>query len=225
MLTLFLVHFGYLLQLFALLARDVLWLRGILVAAQSVLATYAYLRGPEFLPYVFWNALFVMINLYWVARLLRERAAVKLPDELKSLHEQHFAALAPPEFLRLWRDGERKAVTDAQLVREGTRPEALLFLLSGKAAVRRHGRALAELGPGNFVAEMSLLTGERTTADVVAQGPVEYMSWPAAKLARLRQRNPMLWSKVQSVLGHDLVEKIKAQAARVDHPGATAPAQ
>jgi CRP-like cAMP-binding protein len=208
----YLVHFGYLLQLFALLARDVLWLRGILVAAQSVLATYAWLRGPEYLPYVFWNALFVMINAYWVVRLLRERAAVKLPDELKSLYEQHFAALAPPEFLRLWREGERRTATDAQLVREGTRPDALYFLLSGAVAIRRQGRELAQLGAGNFIAEMSLLTGEKTTADAIALGAIEYRAWPVDKLARLRQRNPMLWSKVQSVLGHDLVEKIRRSA-------------
>jgi CRP-like cAMP-binding protein len=212
MFGLYLVHFGYLLQLFALLARDVLWLRGILVAAQSVLACYAYLRGPEFLPYVFWNALFVLINLYWVVRLLRERAAVELPDELKELHQKHFAALAPAEFLRLWRDGQRKAATDTQLVREGTRPDALFFLLSGSAAVRSNGRLVAQLSAGHFVAEMSLLTGEKTTADVVATGPVEYMAWPAERLLRLRARNPMLWSKIQSVLGHDLVEKIRRSA-------------
>lgn len=210
--ALYLVHFGYLLQLFALLARDVLWLRGILVVAQSVLAAYAYLRGPEFLPYVYWNALFVLINLYWVARLLRERAAVMLPEDLRGLHEKHFAALSPPEFMRLWREGHRGTVTDAQLVREDTVPDALYFLLSGEVAVSSKGRELARLGPGNFVAEMSLLTGERTTADASAVGTVEYVSWSAPILARLRTRNPMLWGKVQSVLGHDLVEKIRRAA-------------
>lgn len=211
--ALYLVHFGYLLQLFALLARDVLWLRGILVAAQSVLAAYAYLRGPEFLPYVFWNALFVAINVYWVARLLRERAAVKLPEELQETYAKHFAALAPPEFLRLWREGQRRTATDTQLIREGTRPEALYFLLAGTVAVQRDGRRVASLQPGSFMAEMSLLTGEATTADVVAEGEIQYMAWPADQLAKLRQRNPMLWSKIQSVLGHDLVEKIKRSAA------------
>lgn len=210
--SLALVHFGYLLQLFALLARDVLWLRGILVAAQSVLAVYAYLRGPEYLPYVFWNALFVVINLYWVVRLLRERAAVELPEELRATYEKHFAALAPPEFLRLWRDGERRTASDTQLVKQDSVPDALYFLLAGEVAVRSNGRELARLAPGNFVAEMSLLTGERTTADVHALGTVEYLAWPAATLTRLKARNPMLWSKIQSVLGHDLVEKIRRAA-------------
>ena len=211
--ALYLVHFGYLLQLFALLARDVLWLRGILVAAQSVLAAYAYLRGPEFMPYVWWNVLFVLINLYWVVRLLRERAAVELPADLVPTYEKYFAALAPPEFLRLWREGQLARVKDTQLVREGTMPEALYFLLAGEVAVRRGGRDVAKLMPGDFVAEMSLLTGERTTADAYALGTVEYLAWPAATLARLRLRSPMLWSKIQSVLGHDLVEKIKREVA------------
>lgn len=206
---LILVHLGYTLQLFALLARDVLWLRGILVVAQSVLATYAFLRGPEFLPYVCWNALFVLINLYWVVLLLRERAAVKLPEELVPTYEKHFAALAPPEFLRLWQEGQRGQAADVQMVRQGTRPDRLYFLLSGAVSVRVGGHEFARLMPGHFVCEMSLLTGENTTADVYADGTVEYMSWPAATLARLRGRNPMLWSKVQSVLGHDIVEKIK----------------
>lgn len=209
----YLVHFGYTLQLFALLARDVLWLRGILVCAQSVLAFYAYLRGPEFLPYVGWNALFVSINLYWVVRLLRERAAVKLPEELKPIYEKHFAALQPPEFLRLWNSGERGGMTDAQLVKQGEMPGSLYFLMNGQVSVRRDGREITRLMPGSFIAEMSLLTGEATTADVVALGAVEYMTWPAETLSRLRSRNPMLWTRVQSVLGHDLVEKVRRSMA------------
>jgi CRP-like cAMP-binding protein len=207
----YLVHVGYLLQLFALLARDILWLRGLLIAAQSLLALYAWRMGLW--PYVFWNGLFVSINAIWVARLLSERRAVRVPDELKQIHEAHFAALTPPEFLRIWQSGTRISARDVQLVRENSKPDALYFLLSGEAVVRHGERQLAHLAAGNFIGEMSLLTGERTTADVVALGAIEYMSWPAEALARVRGRNPVLWAKIQSVLGHDLVEKIKRTAA------------
>lgn len=212
MLAQYLVHFGYTLQLFALLARDVLWLRGILVCAQSVLAFYAYTRGPAFLPYVFWNLLFVCINLFWVVRLLRERAAVELPDDLKPLYEKHFAALQPPEFLRLWREGERGGMSGGRLVQEGTCPGTLYFLLNGNVAVRHGEKELTRLASGTFLGEMSLLTGELTTADVIALGDIEYMTWPAERLQRLRQRSPMVWTRLQSVLGHDLVEKIRRSA-------------
>lgn len=207
----YIVHLGYLLQLFALLARDVLWLRGILVVAQSVLAFYAWTQGLW--PYVFWNLLFVAINTYWVSLLLRERRAVKIPGDLKTIHEKHFTALSPPEFLRLWQTGVRKSGTDLTLIRQGTQPEALYFLLEGEAVVRQDGRKVAHLGVGSFIGEMSLLTGEVCTADVAALGRIEFIAWPAQQLAQLRGRNPMLWSKVQSVLGHDLVEKIKRSVA------------
>lgn len=207
MLTQYLVHFGYALQLVALLARDVLWLRSVLIAAQSVLAFYAFTRGLW--PYVFWNLLFVAINIWWVTRLLRERRAVTLPQELRELHRRHFAALGPPEFLRLWREGDRLSARDQRLVAEGTRPDALYFVLEGQVDVLRDGHLLARLGAGNFVAEMSLLTGEPTTADAVARGAVEYMSWPAARLERLRRDDPVFWTRLQSVLGHDLVEKLR----------------
>ena len=209
----YLVHVGYLIQLFALLARDVLWLRGMLIVAQSLLAGYAFALGLW--PYVFWNALFVSINTWWVLKLLQERRAVKLPADLRPLYERHFAALSPAEFLRVWNEGRRATMQDAVLVRENSRPDALCFLLAGEAEVRQGGRRLAQLGAGSFVGEMSLLTGEACTADVVAVGTVEVMSWPAERLARIRGRDAVLWTKIQSVLGHDLVEKIRRSAAPV----------
>ena len=205
-----LVHVGYTLMLIALLARDILWLRGILVVSQSTLAYYAIYRGV--LPIAFWNVVFVCINTFWVIRILRERAAVVLPGELQPLHEKYFAALAPPEFLRLWSWGERRVLAGTLLAREGQRPDALYFLLRGEVAILHGGNEVTHCAAGNFIGEMSLLTGEAATADVRALGEVEVMRWPAEKLAQVRARSPGLWTKIQSVLGHDLVEKIKRQA-------------
>jgi len=206
-----LVHVGYALMLLALLARDILWLRGILAVSQSTLACYAWVHG--LIPIAFWNLVFVCINLIWVVRILRERAAVELPLDLKPLYERHFAALSPPEFLRLWSWGERRALSDQVLITEGTRPAALYFILRGEISILQGTREVARLRAGDFAGEMSLLTGEMATADARAAGAVELISWPAEKLAQLRARSPVLWTKLQSVLGHDLVEKIRRSAA------------
>jgi hypothetical protein len=211
MLLQFLVHIGYVLMLIALLARDILWLRSILVLAQGLLAYYAWYRGV--LPIACWNVLFVLINGVWVILILRERAAVKLPAELQKLYERHFAALTPPEFLRLWALGNQTVERDSVLTVQGQRPPGLYFLLRGEVAVRRDARELTRLGPGNFVAEMSLLTGETASADAQALGEIELMRWPADKLQQIRARNPAQWARIQSVLGHDLVEKIRRSPA------------
>jgi CRP-like cAMP-binding protein len=202
-----LVHVGYALMLCALIARDILWLRAILVCAQFNLCLYAlfqHLAGMAF-----WNGLFVVINVVWVLRILHERRAVQLPAELRELHARNFSALTPPEFLRVWALSEPVIVRDAQLIRQGEQPGSLYFLISGEAVVIQDGRHVARLRSGHFAAEMSLLTGGRATADVIARGELSLRRWPLERLNAIRAGNPALWSKIQSVLGHDLVEKIK----------------
>ena len=210
--TSYLVHIGYILTLAALLARDILWLRGLLVCAQSILATYAWQINVRTI--ATWNLLFVLINIVWVVRILRERRAVSLPPDLKPIHEAHFAALAPGEFLRWWRQGRREALRDAQITWQGRRPDALSFLLSGTARVSREGQIVTDLHARQFVGEMSLITGEPANADVTIVGEAEVVRWPTADLRLMQSRQPALWSRLQSAIGHDLVEQIRRGEAR-----------
>jgi CRP-like cAMP-binding protein len=221
MLTSYLVHVGYSLMLLALLARDVLWLRLLLVAAQANLSAYSWFRGIDSI--AAWNALFVLINALWVIRILRERRAVMLPPELARIHDAHFAALDPAEFLRLWRLGERRIHSGAVLTLQGEQTAALYYLLRGAVAVLQDGREVARLGEGDFVAEMSLLTGAAASAETRTVGEVELLCWPAPRLQALRSANPALWSRIQSVLGRDLVNKI--QRVSRGAPAAAMPAE
>lgn len=207
-----LVHVGYTLTLLALLARDVLWLRVLLAAAQANLSAYSYYRGIESI--ALWNVIFVGINLLWAVRILRERRAVELPGELAEIHQRSFMPLSAAEFLRLWSQGERRVLRDQRLTQQGAPVEALYFLLRGTVCVREAQVEIASLGRGDFVGEMSLLTGGVATADAQAVGEVELMRWPTAQLLRLRERNPALWTKIQSVLGRDLVAKIQRHAVQ-----------
>lgn len=194
-------------MLCALAARDILWLRGTLVLAQGVLATYAWSIG---IPSVAaWNLLFVAINSVWVVKILHERRAVTVPENLRALYERHFFPLAPVEFLRWWSEGRREKRRDARLTAHGAFPNALYFLLGGTARVSRDGSHVTTLSPGHFVGEMSLITGRPASADVVGVDDVEVMRWPIQDLKALRERDPALWTRIQSVIGQDLVVKIQ----------------
>lgn len=202
-------------MLLALMARDVLWLRVILVFAQTSLWAYSYFEG--FYSIAGWNAVFVVVNLLWIAKIVRERRAVKLPPDLAEIHGRHFAALDPTEFARLWSWGQRQQLADgAALTSRGLAPRQLYFLLGGMVRVVQSGAELTRLGRGDFVAEMSLLTGEGASADATAAGAVELMAWPVERLREVRDRNAALWAKIQNVLGRDLVVKI--QRAGAQHP-------
>lgn len=217
---LLLANVAYVLMLVAFVTRDILKLRSLLVAAQLVVVIYAWSNGVRLVST--WNLLFAGINAYMVVQILRERRAVVLSPELRAVHQRHFAALSPPEFLRWWKQGRREALEDERLVRAGEHPEWLYFLLGGRVRVIHEGRADVELPAGYFVAEMSLLTGEPANADVDAVGAIDVMRWPTRDLRDLRERNPALWARIQSVIGHDLVEKIQ-RGGRIGPSSAAAP--
>jgi hypothetical protein len=210
----YLINIAYFLMLCGFVARDVLYLRTLLVFAQIGIATYAWKNGVPVI--AAWNGLMVLINSYMAVTIVRERRAVTLPAHLRPVYERHFAALSPPEFLRLWRQGRHERLTDAVLTRSGQHPDWLIFLLDGRVRVTRAHMAVAELTSQCFVAEMSLLTGEPANADAQAVGDIDVVRWPTDDLRRARERNPVLWTKIQSVIGHDLVEKIKREEHEVD---------
>jgi len=207
-----LLNFGYVLMLSALVMRDVLWLRMTMVLAQSVLGFYAWSLGLT--NNVAWNSVFVTINVVWTIRILRERRAVTVPEHLQPIYERHFSALSPGAFLRWWKLGHRATLREERMTTNGAFPEALYFMLDGTARVSRGGELVADLAAGQFVAEMSLLTGKPANADVFAVGTIDVMRWDVEDLKELRERDPAMWARVQSAIGHDLVVKIQRAEPR-----------
>lgn len=202
-----LVHVGYSLMLAGFLARDILVLRGLLVAAQVIVTGYAFSIGAAAI--ASWNALFAVINSVWVVLILRERWRIQIPPDLQPIHRTHFAAMTAGEFLRWWRLGRTESLSGAAMTRDGERPEALFFILDGIARVRRHGVTLTELEAGFFIGEMSVITGRPANADVDAMGDIRVQRWARAAVDDLRTRDLGMWAKVQSAIGTDLVAKIQ----------------
>jgi CRP-like cAMP-binding protein len=199
-------NLAYGLMAFAFVTRDVLRLRALLVAAQMLVIVYTLLAGVPVI--AAWNVLYVSVNAWMAIQLLQERRAVTLPADLHRLYDRHFSALSPGEFLRWWALGEPTALDAAVLARRGERPEWLYFLLDGRVRVSRGGETVTELPAGYFVGEMSLITDRPANADVDAAGMVVAQRWRRTALAAIRDRDPKLWTRIQSVIGHDLVEKI-----------------
>ena len=73
------------------------------------------------------------------------------------------------------------------LMKERDLGNSMFVIVSGKVSVSVHepggDQVVAELGPGEFVGEMSLITGERRSASVRAKGRVEAVEIDKARLA------------------------------------------
>lgn len=207
-----LVNVGYGLMLLALITRDILWLRLILIVAQTLLGSYGVSVGNHEI--AFWNFVFVAINGVRAGGLLAERRPIHLPRETETIYKEVFLGMSRREFLYLWEMGNPRALDGVQLVHEGAPQQELLLILDGEAVVRKGGQDIASLRRGQFVAEMSFVTGEAASADVIARGAMRCLVWPQEKLRALKQLNPALLIKLQNILGRDLTDKIKAASGR-----------
>src|SRR5262249_34083829 len=109
-------------------------------------------------------------------------------------NERHAPVADPPE-LRLTeeqigllrREGEvRRVAAGDGLFREGDRGYDFIPILAGRVAIVDHQagpeRELAAGGPGDFVAELNLLTGERLFTTAVVTEPGEVLAVPLARL-------------------------------------------
>lgn len=111
------------------------------------------------------------------------------------------------------------------LIREGEAASALFILESGKAVVERAeapGVVLAELGPGDFCGEMSILQEQPHTASVIARSAVRALRIDIAAFHAVLREN----SEVGVHLMRRLVLRLKASEARrvALEAGAGAPA-
>ncbi|MEO1061659.1 MAG: cyclic nucleotide-binding domain-containing protein [Actinomycetota bacterium] len=57
-----------------------------------------------------------------------------------------------------------------ELMKEGARANSFLVIVEGEAVVRKKGRKVATLGPGDFAGELALLQNRDRNATVVASG-------------------------------------------------------
>lgn len=85
---------------------------------------------------------------------------------------------------------ERGFDTDADLVRQGEPGESFLILLHGTASVLVDGRPVRELGPGDFLGEISLIDGGPRTATVRATAPIRALVIGREEFGTLLERHP-----------------------------------
>jgi CRP/FNR family transcriptional regulator, cyclic AMP receptor protein len=70
---------------------------------------------------------------------------------------------------------EREAAEGDRLTEQGRRGREFFVLVEGTVAVRRGGRSMADLGPGDWFGEIAILTYQPRTATVTATSPVHLL--------------------------------------------------
>jgi CRP-like cAMP-binding protein len=108
-----------------------------------------------------------------------------------------FRSLSRRDLQRVARAADELRVEAGRVLTEqGQVGRECFVILDGTAAVRRNGRKVATLGPGDAAGELSLLDHGPRTATVVAEGPMTVLVIGARELSGLLDEVPAVAKKL-----------------------------
>lgn len=108
-----------------------------------------------------------------------------------------FAELSTRELRRIQKLMTEIPVKEGrQLITEGEVGREFMIIVEGSAVVRRKGRKLAELGPGEFFGELAVLSGEPRTATVTATSDMTIETLNRREFMSLLDEEPKIAKKV-----------------------------
>jgi CRP-like cAMP-binding protein len=206
----YLVHFSNVLLLVSYSVRDILWLRWFAVGAALANVPYYLGQTTVLWPPVIWGGVFMLINLYQIARIYLERRPVVLSAEEQQLYELGFRALRPREFVSLLLAGEwRDAAPGDRLFVQGHPVERISIPISGLVEASRDGRRLGGFAPGQVIGLALAVSGDAAPFDAAFIERGRYMSWPLPSLRKFLDKRPELRVALQRLAGEDLAAKVE----------------
>lgn len=142
------------------------------------------------------------------------RANLRRIEILSPLGEEDLDSLVPHVRLRVYGRGET-------VVRQGEEGDSLFIVLRGGLEVRFDGKKVGKLSEGEFFGEMSLLTGEKRHATVVAAEEVRLIEVSKEALSPVISSHPAILDGLSDRLERRL-EQIaaarRASAEEAEHP-------
>ena len=200
------VNIAYLLTFTALAVREIYWLRIILTLSQLGQLSHAYMN-VDYSKGV-WTCIFIIINIYQIVMIYLNRRELVIPEEIRDLYENIFHTQSNREFLNFWDAGKVCQIEKETLIKTGDMQADLMLILNGKADVVRDGKKITTLERGQFIAEISYITNNQVSADVIAHDELLFYTWNRDTLEKLRQSNPVIMGKLDRILTLDMAGKL-----------------
>jgi CRP-like cAMP-binding protein len=153
---------------------------------------------------------FIAINVYWIVVIILERRPPKMTPDEQTLYVDVFqGCCSARDMKKLISQADWGEIEDGtHLIKQNTDPKKLFIIRQGRASVKVDGQHIAFCEKDSVVGDMSFLTHEKTVADVIADGPVRFLSWQRDALESLFERKAEFKSAIHEVIGRDLIKKL-----------------
>lgn len=159
--------------------------------------------------WIFWSGLFTAINgIHFAALAMRARTG-KLLEEERELFDEVMKVGEPGQQRHLrdlidWRD----IAPGQALVTQGHANPPLIYVARGAADIVVNGKKVGACAPGDFLGEMSLISGQTATATVNAVEMMRIARFDREALAQLSRAAPEVGRALDSALNRSLAAKV-----------------
>ena len=202
------VHLATLCYVLGLLTRNELVLRLFILTGTAFYILYYYYVADHPL----WEAIATSVligsaNIPVIVRIFRERSTFGMSEEMLKLYRS-FPNFNPGQFRQMMSQAEIiHDCPETMLLEEEKVPGKLFLTISGDFVVLR-GTQHAQIGPGNFLGEISFLLNGPATANVVAKPGASYVVWDTGTLQYMLDTTPAMANAVSVLLNQDVARKL-----------------
>jgi hypothetical protein len=205
-------HVSYMLLIASMMMRKMVWLRLLAIAAGLFSAGFYYFQAVPVS--FFWEVVFVLVNAVQLFILYIENRRGKFSDEEQAFIDNVLSGVERAQARRLMKLGAWTEVSESMvMIEEDTTPPHLIYVVSGSAKVERHGRQIGQVGAGDFLGEMSYLTGKPATATVSSTTTLRYLSFNRTALRAFLDKNVDVRHAMEAGFNRNLVDKLVKTSA------------
>lgn len=202
-----------LIYLYGFIVKDILWLRILIIVGMSIETGYHFrdLHSPEWAE-IGWCSFYILVNGWQFTMLYKERRNLKFTDEEQAIHNKVFKSMPSTAFKKLlsiasWQELPK----DYIIIRQHTHVEQLALISDGLCKVVIDDKEVGFVRNGNFIGEMSFLSGNETTATVTTIDDTRCLVWNKEQLKKLMSTDHEVEISMQSVFSSDLLSKLMVQ--------------
>ncbi len=198
---------AYGLLLVAAFTRTLGRFRLLLIVSSLIFVVFgAIISSPSI---VIWNLIIAGLNVYRLGKdVLASRAISLTADEL-AVRDRYFAGVSDFDFNALWVSGRTVTHDSTVIISDRSQPEWVAMVLDGQVEIQRDGICERSVGQGALLGEMSYVSGDPATVDVVALGRVTVREWDQRHLRLLDQTHPPSAKVLDRLIARDLAAKAR----------------
>jgi len=208
-----------------MLGNSLLILAGLFVIAGAAASSMRNIRVMMFgagffallyFAFVDWNlagvglaASLVFVSGFRLATLLQRVRSGSILDHERELFAEIMQVEDPVNQRRLrdvlqWQDISSGEV----LMQQGDRVPPLIYIAHGTARITHDDAVVGNCGPGDFLGEMSIVSGEQASATVIAGEPMRIANFDREALAEMVRHVPELGKAIDGALNRSLAAKV-----------------